>query len=48
VKFPGALQVLAGTVEMQFPALAAAEMGAVQSDINTKITGWITKLQAIK
>jgi hypothetical protein len=46
VKFPGALQVLLGSVEMQFPALASAEFGALQTDVNTKISGWITKLQA--
>jgi hypothetical protein len=47
IKFPGALQVLLGTVEMQFPALASAEFGALQTDVSTKIQGWITKLQAV-
>jgi len=45
IKFPGASQILIGTVEMQFPALASSELGALQTDINTKIGGWITKLQ---
>lgn len=45
VKFPGAAQVLIGTVEMQFPALASSELGALQTDINSKISGWIGKLQ---
>jgi hypothetical protein len=44
-KFPGAVQVLIGTVEMQLPTLADAEFTAVQADVNTKISGWITKLQ---
>jgi hypothetical protein len=44
IKFPGAVQVLIGTVEMQFPALASSELGALQTDINTKIGEWITKL----
>jgi hypothetical protein len=44
-KFPGAVQVLIGTVEMQFPALASSELGALDTDINSKIAGWITKLQ---
>ncbi len=43
-KFPGALQVLLGSVEMQLPALATAEFSTLQSDVNTKIAGWITKL----
>lgn len=46
IKFPGAVQVLIGTVEMQFPALAGSELGALETDINSKIAGWITKLKA--
>lgn len=46
-KFPGALQVLIGSVELQLPALATAEFGAVQSDVNVKISAWITSLQAL-
>lgn len=45
VKFPGALQVLIGSVELQLPVLASAEFGALQTDVNSKIAGWITKLQ---
>lgn len=45
-KAPGALQVFVGTVEMQAPALLNSELTAVQSDVNTQIGGWITKLQA--
>jgi hypothetical protein len=44
-KFPGALQVFLGTVEMQAPALASSELSALQTQLNTKISGWITSLQ---
>jgi hypothetical protein len=47
VKFPGALQVLLGSVEMQLPALATAEFGAVQLAANDKIAGWVKSLQAM-
>jgi hypothetical protein len=46
VKFPGALQVFLGTVEMQAPTVVSAEIGALQSAANTKIAAWITSLQA--
>jgi len=46
VKFPGAAQVFIGTVEMQLPVLAQSEFSALQSDVNTKIEAWITKLKA--
>lgn len=46
VKFPGALQVLLGTIELQVPTLATAELGTLQSEVNTKIAGLITKLKA--
>lgn len=46
VKFPGALQVLLGSVELQLPVLAMAEFGALQADANAKIAAWITSLQA--
>jgi hypothetical protein len=45
-KFPGALQVLIGTIELQAPALATAELGALQAEVNTKITALIGKLKA--
>jgi hypothetical protein len=45
VKFPGALQVLLGSVELQLPALASSEMGAVQTAANAQIAAWIAKLQ---
>ena len=46
IKFPGALQVLIGQIELQLPVLAVAEFTALQSDVNTKISGWISALQA--
>jgi hypothetical protein len=46
IKFPGALQILLGSVELQLPALASAEFGAAQTAANAAIGGWITKLQA--
>lgn len=45
-KFPGSLQILLGSVELQGPALAVAEAGALQAAANSKISGWITALQA--
>jgi hypothetical protein len=32
---------------MQAPALLTSEISAVQTDVNTAIDGWITKLQAV-
>jgi hypothetical protein len=46
LKVPGALTVLMGTVSLQLPALAQAEAGALQADVNTKISALIAKLQA--
>jgi hypothetical protein len=43
---PGALTILLGTVQLQLPALATAEAGALQTDVNSKIDSWITSLQA--
>ena len=45
LKFPGALAVFLGTVQLQFPALASAEFGALQTDVNGKIDSMIAKLQ---
>jgi hypothetical protein len=45
-KAPGAIQIFVGTVEMQFPSLAVAELGAVQTDVNSKLDGLSSKLQA--
>jgi hypothetical protein len=43
---PGALTVLLGTVQLQVPALASAEAGAVVAEVNAKISAWIASLQA--
>lgn len=44
--FPGALQIFIGQAELQLPILASAEVGAVQTAANAKISSWITSLQA--
>ena len=46
VKFPGAVQVLVGSVELQFPTLAASEFGAVQAVAQSALSGWAAKLAA--
>lgn len=46
LKVPGALTVLLGTLSLQLPVLAQAEAGALQADVNAKITALISKLQA--
>src|ERR1700676_248120 len=46
VKFPGAVQVLLGTVEMQLPVVATAELVAVQTAPNARIAALIASLQA--
>jgi hypothetical protein len=43
---PGALTILVGTVQLQLPEVAQAEAGLLQTDVNTKIDGWIASLQA--
>lgn len=43
---PGAFAVFIGTIEIQLPGLLNAELGAVQTDINSKIDGLIAKLNA--
>ena len=45
VKFPGALQVLIGSVELQLPALATSEFTTLQADANTKIGAWIAAVE---
>lgn len=46
LKFPAALQILMGSIEMQLPAVAQAELGAVQTAINARIAALIAQLQA--
>lgn len=48
VKFPGAVQIFLGTAELQLPAVEAAELGAVQADVNAKVAALIAKLQPAK
>jgi len=46
LKFPGALAVLMGQIELQIPALATAELSQVQNTINSKIADLIKSLQS--
>lgn len=43
----GASQKLLGTVELQLAPLINADGNVLQSDINTKVAGIITQLQAL-
>lgn len=45
VKFPGALSVLLGQLEMQLPAVASAELGSLQTSAKARIAALITQLQ---
>lgn len=45
-KFPGAVQVFLGSVELQAPTLVVSEITALQSTVNSKVSGWISSLQA--
>lgn len=47
MRFNGASQVLLGSIELQLPGLAAAEISVVQNDINTKLASWKTSLTAL-
>lgn len=46
LNYPGASLKLLGTLQMQVPSLLTAEGGAVQTEINGKLSGWITTLQS--
>jgi hypothetical protein len=45
LRFPGAVQKLVGTLELQLPVLATAELSALQSDVQSRISGLIADLQ---
>ena len=47
MRFDGASKVLLGSIELQLPGLATAEIAVVQSDINAKLTSWKTNLTAL-
>jgi hypothetical protein len=47
MRFDGASKVLLGSIELQLPPLATAEIGVVQSDINAKLASWKTSLTAL-
>lgn len=46
LNLPGAELKLLGTIQLQVPTLLVSEGSAVQTEVNTKISGWITSLQA--
>lgn len=46
-KFPGAVQVFLGTVEMQLPILATSEVGALNATAGTRIANWIASLEQL-
>ncbi len=46
VRFPGAIQVLLGNIELQLPVLAAGEFSVLQQQVNAKIEDWKKQLQA--
>lgn len=47
LRFAGASQVLLGSIELQLPGLAAAEVGVAEAAINTKLASWKTSLAAL-
>lgn len=47
VRFDGASKILLGSIELQFPALATAEISVVQTDISAKLASWKASLSAI-
>jgi hypothetical protein len=42
-----AVAILVGQLQLLLPGLATAEQGVVNTEVNTKLTGLITQLQAI-
>lgn len=47
LRFAAASQVLLGSIELQLPGLATAEIGVVQSTINAKLAAWKTSLSTL-
>jgi hypothetical protein len=43
-----AVAILIGQLQLLIPGLAVAEQGVVQTEVNTKLGGLITQLQAIQ
>lgn len=44
--FPGALEVMLGSIELQAPGLVSAEAAALQSLVSAKLSSAISSLQA--
>ena len=47
VRFDAAFKILAGTIELQFPVLATAEIGVINTDVNAKLSSWASSLTAL-
>lgn len=47
-RIPGAFTIFRGTIELQAPALAAAEGSAVAVDVNTVLAGWAAKIKSLE
>lgn len=48
VKFPGAVQVLLGNIELQLPVLAGSEFAALQGQVNARLEAWVKQLTVPK
>jgi Transglycosylase SLT domain len=46
-QLPGALQILLGQIQMQFPSLGTAEFGAAKTVVSTQLGGVITKIDSL-
>jgi hypothetical protein len=47
LRFAAASQVLLGSIELQLPGLATAEIGVVHTAIDAKLAGWKTSLSTL-
>lgn len=46
LKFPGAVTVFIGSLQLALPGLAATELANLETEANTKLAALIAKLQA--
>lgn len=46
--FPGAAQILLGTIELQAPVVLNAEFGAAQSLVQARVSSWIASVKALE
>ena len=47
VKWPGVLLSLQGAILTQLPTLATAEGGALQTEVQSTMANWVSKLKAL-